>query len=116
MRYHTIELNGRELNFRLTADEMESIEKKLNVKLLDFMQDYSITATLYMLQTMWKKEDGKKASHQEAVDLFDELVDDGWALRKICEDIIWKTCVVSGLLTESDLNKALKSGEQATQN
>lgn len=116
MRYHTVEVNGVEYNFRLTADEIESIEKTLKVKMLDYIQDYSVTTIIYLLQKMWKREDKNKASHDDAVELFDELVDNGFALETISKEIIYPTCVVSGLLTQSDLNRALKNSEQATQN
>ncbi len=117
MRYHTIEVDGKEYNFRLNADEIESIEKNLKVKILDYIQDYSVITIIYLLQRMWKHEDKHKTSHEEAIELFDELVDNGYAIESIAKQIIWPTCVVSGLLTQSDLNKALnRAEEQATQN
>lgn len=116
MRYHTIELDGKEYNFRLQADEIESIEKTLKVKILDYIQDYSVITIIYLLQRMWKPEDKHKVSHEEAIELFDTLVDNDYAIESIAKQIIWPTCVVSGLLTQSDLNKALKKAEeQATQ-
>lgn len=116
MKYNTVEVNDRELNFRLTVDDIENIEKRLNVKILDYVQDYSVITIVHLLQKMWKQEDGHSTSHDEAVDLFDELVDSGWVLQDIAQKIIWQTCVVSGLLRQSDLDKALQSKEQATQN
>ena len=116
MKYHTIDLNGKEYNFRLTVNDIESIERKLNVKILDYIQDYSIITTVHLLQKMWKHEDGHATSHEEAAELFEELVDNGWALQDIAQNIVWQTCVVSGLLRQSDLNKALEKQNQATQN
>lgn len=115
MKYNTITLNDKELNFRLTVDDIETIERKLNVKILDYIQDYSVITIVNLLQKMWKQEDGHKTTHDEAVELFDELVDNDWALQDVAQKIIWPTCVVSGLLKQSDLDKALKNG-QATQN
>lgn len=116
MRYHTVEVNGVEYNFRLTADEIESIEKTLKVKILDYVQDYSVTTIIYLLQRMWKHEDGHRTSHDEAMELFETLVDNDYAIETMATKIIYPTCVVSGLLTQSDLNRALKNSEQATQN
>lgn len=117
MRYHTIEVDGKEYNFRLNADEIENIEKTLKVKILDYVQDYSVTTIIYLLQRMWKHEDGHRTGHDEAIELFDTLVDSGFAIESIAKQIIWPTCVVSGLLTQGDLNKALnRAEEQATQN
>lgn len=116
MKYNTVEVDGKEYNFRLTVNDIESIERKLNVKILDYIQDYSIITIVFLLQKMWKQEDGHTTSHDEASELFETLVDNGWVLQDIAQKIIWQTCVVSGLLRQSDLNKALKSREQATQN
>lgn len=116
MRYHTIEVDGKEYNFRLNADEIENIEKTLKVKMLDYVQDYSVTTIIYLLQRMWKQDDGHRTSHDEAVELFDTLVDNDFAIETMAKQIIYPTCVVSGLLTKSDLNTALnKAEEQATQ-
>ena len=116
MKYHTIEVNGKEYNFRLTADEMEQLEKRTGTKLLDYIGDYSVTTTINLLQKMWKKDDGTKATHEEAQELFEELADEGYGLKEVAQKIIWEGCVVSGLLTKSDLELALKNGQQATQN
>lgn len=116
MKYHTIEHDGKELNFRLTVNDIERIEDKYKVKILDYIQDYSVSTIVNLLQRMWKHEDEHATSHNEAVELFEELVDEGFVLQDIAEKIIWPTCVVSGLLKQSDLDKALKNGEQATQN
>ncbi len=115
MRYHVITLNnGEELKFRLTADEIETLERVQKTKILDFIQDYSVTKMIILLEKMWKQE-GCKTTHDDAVELFDTLADNGYAVESIAKEIIWPTCVVSGLLTESDLKKALKKPEQATQ-
>lgn len=114
MRYHTIEVNGKEMNFRLTVDEIESIEKRNNVKMLDYIQDYSITTMVFLLQNMYKEEGRGKLSHTEAQEMLEELFDNGYSLQRVAQEIIWPCCVVSGLLTEGDLNRALSNG-QATQ-
>ena len=114
MRYHTIEVNGKEMHFRLTVDEIESIEKRNNVKMLDYIQDYSITTMVFLLQNMYKEEGRGKLSHSEAQDLLEELFDNDYSLQRVEEEIILPCCAVSGLLTKSDLNKVLNRG-QATQ-
>ena len=116
MKYNTVTVNGKDYNFRLTVDDIESIERKLNVKILDYIQDYSVITIVHLLQKMWKHEDKHATSHDEASELFELLVDEGWALQDIAQNIIWQTCVVSGLLRQSDLNKALEKQNQATQN
>lgn len=116
MKYNTVTVNGTDYNFRLTVDDIESIERKLNVKILDYIQDYSVITMVHLLQKMWKQEDKHATSHDEAAELFELLVDEGWALQDIAQKIVWQTCVVSGLLRQSDLNRALEKQNQATQN
>ena len=116
MRYHTIVLDNKEYNFRLTADEIENIEKTLKVKMLDYIQDYSVITIVFLLQKMWKQDDGHRTTHEEAVELFDLLVDNDYAIETIAKEVVWPACVVSGLLTKGDLDRALnKAEEQATQ-
>lgn len=115
MRYHTIELNGQELNFRLTSSDAAKIEENCKVKLLDYLTDYSVTAIVNMLHFMRRGAD-KGFTKQDAYDLFDELADADWAVQDIIKDIILPTAQVSGLLKRSDLEKAEKAmDEQATQ-
>lgn len=119
MRNHVIDLNGKEIEFRLTSEDMVKIEEKNKVKLLDYIQDYSITTIINLLWYMRKGAD-RNFAKEDANRLFDELADNDWALEDIMKKIIFPTCQVSGLLTKSDLNKVLNKMEdlqetQATQ-
>lgn len=117
MRYHTINLNDKELNFRLTSEDAVKIEERTKVKLLDYIQDYSINAIINLLRYMRRGED-KNFSEKDALALFDELADADWALEDIMKDIIYPTCQVSGLLTKRDLEnirEKMENKEQAPQ-
>lgn len=115
MRQHVIVLNGKEIGFRLSSKEMTEMENRTKRKLIEIIQDDSINSIITVLKHM-RRFEVNNFSHDDACDLFDELADNGYSLERIEKEIIMPTCVVSGLLTQSDLNKALKRAEeQATQ-
>lgn len=115
MRFHTIELNGREVNFRLTSQDCVKIEEQCKVKLLDYITDYSMTTIINLLYFMRRGAE-QGFTKNEAFDLFDELADAEWSLEKIIKEIILPTAMVSGLLKKSDLMKVTEAMDnQATQ-
>lgn len=103
MKYFTFELNGKEVNMRLTSQDSIKIEETYKTKLLDYIQDYSIKTIVNLLRFMRRGGGDKSFSQDDAEEFFDELVDEGWAIQSIIEKIIMPTCVASGLLTPSDL-------------
>ena len=117
MRYHTIELNGNTYDFRLTSQDAVKIEEQCKVKLLDYIQDYSVNAVVNLLHFMRRGAD-KSFTKNDAFNFFDELAENDWALEDIMRKIIFPTCQVSGLLTTSDL-KAIEerfaTKDQATE-
>lgn len=114
MKYFTLDLDGEEINFRLTSSDSVELEKKTGVKLLDFIQDYSITTIVTLLRYM-RKSSVPNFSEKDAYTLFDKLVDNGYALEDIETKIIMETCVVSGFLKQSDLDSILEKKEEKKQ-
>lgn len=114
MKYFTLDLDGEEINFRLTSADSVELEKKTGVKLLDFIQDYSITTIVTLLRYM-RKSSVQNFSEKDAYALFDKLVDNGYALEDIETKIIMETCVVSGFLKQSDLDSILEKKEEKKQ-
>ena len=112
MRTFTFELNGREVDMRLTSQDSIKIEETYKLKLLDYIQDYSIKTIVNLFRYMRKGGENRPFSQSEAEEFFDELVDAGWSIQKMIEDIILPTCVVSGLLTQSDLQKVQEKKEE----
>ena len=104
MRNHSIELNGKEIEFRLTSEDMVKIEEKNHVKILDYIRDYSFTTMINLLWYMRKGVD-KNFSKEDTFALYDELADNDMAMEDIMKEIIYPTCQVSGLLTKGDLMK-----------
>lgn len=112
MKSFTFELNGREINMRLTSQDSIKIEEAYKTKLLDYIQDYSIKTIVNLLRYMRKGGGEQGFSQNDAEDFFNELVDDGYAIQSILEKIIMPTCVVSGLLTQSDLKMIEDKADQ----
>lgn len=119
MKYYTIDLNGQEINLRLTSQDSIKIESQSKTKLLDYIQDYSVTTIINLLRYMRKGGGEPNFSQQDAEKFFDQLVDNEYAIETIITDIIMPTCQVSGLLTKSDLELMMQKKtdikEQATQ-
>ena len=105
MRTFSFELNNREVELRLVSEDMIKIEETYKVKLIDFIQDYSIKTIVTLLRYMLKGAKKAPVSQNEAQDLFDELVDNKWSLAQIVGSLIMPACEASGLLSESDLQK-----------
>lgn len=118
MKCFTFELNGREISLRLTSQDSIKIEDTYKVKLLDYIQDYSIKTIVNLLRYMRKGGGEQAFSQEDAQKFFDELVDNDWAIQTIVEKIIMPTCQVSGLLTQGDLQMIQDRKEElkATQN
>lgn len=120
MKYHTIELNGEEINLRLTSADAVQLEKKTNTKLLDLISDYSMGTICLLLRYFRRGGGTPNFSEMDSYKFFDELADNDYAIEDIQTKVILPTLQVSGLLTKSDLDKimlkaeAVKNG-QATQ-
>ena len=115
MNYYTFTLDGEDIKLRLTSADSVEIEKKTGVKLLDFIQDYSITTVTTLLRYM-RRSDVPNFSEKDAFKLYDKLVDNNYTLEDIVFKIIYETCVVSGFLKKSDLEEMMtfKEENQAT--
>lgn len=113
MRSFVYNLNGEEIELRLTSSDAIKIEDTYKVKLLDYIQDYSIKTIVNLLRYMRKGATGKPQSQEDAEALFDKLVDNGLAIENILADIIMPACEKSGLLTESDLQMIQEKKEEA---
>lgn len=117
MKYHTIDLNGKEINLRLTSSDAIQLEKKTGTKLLDLINDYSMKNICTLLRYFRKGGGEVNFSDEDSYNFFDELADNDFALEDIQTKIILPTLQVSGLLTKSDLENIMAKVEkvQATQ-
>ena len=104
MRFHSIELEGKQIDFRLTSSACLEIEKKTGMAVQDYIRNASNTSCVNLLRYMRKSSD-PGFSEKDANDLFDLLVDNDYVLETIYMDIILPTCVVSGLFSQSNLDE-----------
>lgn len=110
MKYFELELDGEIIKFRLTSEHSVIIEKKTQVKLLDYMQDYAITTIITFL-TYMRRSDVPNFSEKDAYVLYDKLVDNGYTLERIMKEVIFEALVVSGFLSKEQLEEMMKQAE-----
>lgn len=125
MKYYEFELEEETIKLRLTSNDCIEIEKKTGVKLLDFIQDYSMQTIVTLLMYM-RRSSIPNYSLKDASELYDKLIDSEayGSMEKIIYDVIFEGLVVSGFLKKEDLEaikqtqaekKAEKKIPQATQ-
>ena len=102
MKFYELELNGRTVKLRLTNSDCITIEEKAKKKMLDYIQDYSISTLTNLLMYMVRSSE-PTFSLKQAGALYDELVDNGYTIEKILYDVIYEGLVVSGFLTSDQL-------------
>lgn len=104
MRSYELELNGETLNLRLASADCVEIEKKTGKRLLDLIQDYSITTIVMFLKYMLKANK-PNISDKDAYSIYDQLIDNGYTLKTILTDVIYEGLVVSGFLSKEELDE-----------
>lgn len=102
MKFYELELNGETIKFRLTSNDCMTIEKQSGKSFSDFMGDMDMTTVITLLRYM-RRSSQHDFSMDDASNLFDKLVDNGYALEDIINDIIMETLVVSGFMKKTDL-------------
>ena len=116
MKYYELELNGRTVKLRLTANDCMVIENKTGKKLLDYMQDYSMTTVVNLLMYLVRSS-VPNFSIKDAGALYDELIDspDYGSLESILFNVIYEGMVVSGFLKKEDLEMMKTAKSQKSQ-
>lgn len=105
------EKQEKEIRLRLKSSDSIEIEKSRNARLLDIVQDYSITNIIMLLQYM-RSGTGEVCTKNMAMDMYDELVDNGYTLEKILFEVLYPTLVVSGILSQEDLDGIIENKEK----
>ena len=111
MKYFTLDLNGEEINFRLTSLDCLEIEEKNKTKMLDYIRDYSHTTIITMLRYL-RRSSVPNFSQKDACELMDKLIDNGYTFEKIVYDVIYEALVVSGFLAKEELENLKKQVEE----
>lgn len=111
MNYKTITLdNGKEINFKLNSKYSVELEKKTGKGIFEVLQSASITTIITILVYM-RRWEVPNFSQEDACNLYDELVDNGYAMEDILKKIVYPTLVVSGFLKQEELDNILDETE-----
>ena len=119
MNYYTYSYtnkNGeiKEIHLRLTSADAMEIENSKNVKLVEYLQEESMTMIITLLRYLNKWEN-KNFSLTNAQQLYDELIDSGLSMKSILIEIIYEALVVSGFLEKKEweeMKQALEKMEK----
>ena len=112
MNYFILELNDEVYKLRLTSADCIEIEKSKNTKMLDYIRDYSHTTIATLLRYLCKS-DRPNFSMNNACELMDKLIDNGYTLERILYDVIYEALVVSGFLTKAELEEVKNTSAKA---
>lgn len=110
-KYKDSEENEKEVELRLTSNACEQIEKQYNCSLLDYVQQVSVTSIITLLQNM-RAGAGETFTRNMAYSFYDELVDAGYTMAEILDKIIYEVLVVSGVISQEDLDNIRNEREK----
>ena len=118
MKYNEITLKDNEGNeiiykFRLTSGDCMTLEDKQGKSIIEIVQDESVTTLVTMIRYMRMWEE-KNIGIQKAQEIYDQLIDNGWTFKRILQDVIYETLVISGFLEEADWKEIKKETEETT--
>ena len=106
-----VNLNDKEVGFKLTSGEIANLEGRMGGKpITELLQNNSVTMIATLLKHMRKWEQ-PNFSQNDAYDLMDELVEGGYTLSDIYWKIFAPVCVNAGIISE----EALKETEVQTE-
>lgn len=101
------------VRFRLPSKECIELEKECGQPLMDYMDEGSMTMVIKLLKYMRKWEE-PNINDNEAEKLYDLLIENGYTMKKIVNDIICETLVICGFLERADWEQMKKLKEEAT--
>ncbi len=110
MKTHEIELNGEKIQFKYRSIDCINLEKEVKMPLLQYVQGEDMTMCINLLLYA-RKFENENFTKEEACNLYDELISAGWTYKKIVQDIIYETLVVSGFLTKKEWEETKKITE-----
>lgn len=99
--------NTKEVKLRLRSADCIEIEKKTGKSMIEVIQDYSFTNVAMLLKYM-RRSELPQFSEQDAFDLLDEIIDNGYVLEDILTKIICEGLAVSGFFKKEDLDVVKK--------
>ena len=115
MKYFEFELNGETIKFRLTTENAQQIEKKTGKGLFDLLYPITISNVVTLL-TYLRRGELLQFSEKDTFALCDKLIDSGMTYEDIMDKIIYESLVVSGFLSQNQLEEAKKMKEEIKKN
>ena len=106
MKFYEFDLDGENIKLRLTSNDCIEIENKTGVKLLDYIQDYSMKTIVTLIMYM-RRSSIPNFSMKDASALYDKLIDSEQfgTMERILYDVIFEGLVVSGFLSKEELEQ-----------
>lgn len=111
MKYFELPLDGETIELRMTTTNAKALENKTGRSIFDLVSDMSVTNISKMLMYLMK---GKKenVNEKETDELVDKLIDNGYTYERIMMEIIFEALVVSGFLSQEQLEEATTLKEE----
>lgn len=104
MKFYELELEGETLKFRLTSNDCMVIEKFSGKSILEYVQSMSMTTIVTMLRYL-RRSELPNYSEKDAQALYDKLVDNGYTISRIVNEIILEGLAVSGFMSREQLEE-----------
>lgn len=111
MKFYELELEGETLKFRLTSNDCMVIEKFSGKSVIEYVQAMSMTTIITMLRYM-RRSSEPNFSEKDAQTLYDKLIDNGYTISSIVNDIILEGLAVSGFMSKEQAEEAKEAASK----
>lgn len=101
------------VRFRLPSKESIELEKEAGKPLMEYLDESSMSMIIKILKYMRRWEE-PNFNDNEATKLYDLLIENGWTMKRIVNDIICETLVLCGFLERAEWEKMKELKEEAT--
>lgn len=91
------EIKGKEYHFKFKSKKLIDLEKLTGKTIIDLLQTVSLSNIALLLKYSCLDE-------IDEYELLDNLLDE-MTIEKIITDVILETCVISGIISKTDLEK-----------
>ena len=110
MKYYELEVKGETYKLRLTSNDCMVIEKFSGKSILDYIQNLSVTTIVTLLRYMVRSSI-ENFSEKDASNLYNDLIDEGYTIQTIVEDVLMEALSISGFMSKEDLEE-MKSNKE----
>lgn len=111
MKFYELEVKGDLYKLRLTSNDCMVIEKFSGMSILDYIQNLSVTTIVTLLRYMVRSS-VENFSEKDASKLYNDLIDEGYTIKSIIEDVIMEALSISGFMSKEELEEMKSSKEK----